>query len=543
MTAVESLSWLAPAPIWGDGGLGTESAQLTTPWIVELKSDHFVDDFQSIMAGSAPDQIFQMEPDKKDGPAFRLFQPISQRYYLVTASLVCRRVGIPDRAVRPAKGERTTFVIRRIGSTGAEQALVNGAWVDVDANTLAPGEKQMPMHPVPVSGFAPFGSTADTFGMSVTGGRTVFYGYVPTGLREQTVPPISQPVDSLKQLLGGDLSTLRQDTVLADLVARVIRPWKALIDASKVSPGSLNTDYSSLYLILDLGDWLRTNLPTVYQHLVNGSALSGSALQKLADAIKKVKVSTGAAPADQPPATPPALGGSCSLDQALQQLKDFESLVAGGAGLPPNAYDLTNPTYTGGTIAELLDDSSQTGSLAMLALQALDYVQAAPAVPLELNGLIKADPIVTVPGQAPTYFIRTVFEHDPCQPVLSAPSASFQLARAIDPDAPARQVRIQMPDITNLRAFSRGVAIEMPPSLRRVTDRITTDTVNGKLGKDPGPELGMICSFSFQIFFVLSFMVAFVFLIVLNFVFWWMAFIKICFPIPVPRSKPGNPAP
>ena len=53
----------------------------------------------------------------------------------------------------------------------------------------------------------------------------------------------------------------------------------------------------------------------------------------------------------------------------------------------------------------------------------------------------------------------------------------------------------------------------------------------------------MICSFSIQIMWVLSFIVMFLFAISFNIMFWWLAFIKICFPIPVPASKPPNPAP
>jgi hypothetical protein len=114
----------------------------------------------------------------------------------------------------------------------------------------------------------------------------------------------------------------------------------------------------------------------------------------------------------------------------------------------------------------------------------------------------------------------------------------------MDADAPARKIRIQLPDISNLRAFNKGVALEMPPSLRRVVDRVNPNMLKGGgLGDDPGVELGMICSFSLQIIFLLAFMVMFIFLIAFNIIFWWMAFIKICFPIPVPTSKPKHPAP
>jgi len=37
--------------------------------------------------------------------------------------------------------------------------------------------------------------------------------------------------------------------------------------------------------------------------------------------------------------------------------------------------------------------------------------------------------------------------------------------------------------------------------------------------------------------------VMFMFLILLNIVFWWLPFLKICFPVPVPPQQPQAPAP
>jgi hypothetical protein len=128
--------------------------------------------------------------------------------------------------------------------------------------------------------------------------------------------------------------------------------------------------------------------------------------------------------------------------------------------------------------------------------------------------------------------------------VLSPPTRAFELARALDADAPARPVLLQLPDINNLRKFDRGVAIEMPPSLRQMLDRVTPDILKGDglLGA-PGLQLGMICSFSLQIIFLVAFIVMFIFLILLNIVFWWLPFLKICFPIPVLPSTPKGPTP
>lgn len=75
--------------------------------------------------------------------------------------------------------------------------------------------------------------------------------------------------------------------------------------------------------------------------------------------------------------------------------------------------------------------------------------------------------------------------------------------------------------------------MQMSPALRRLMGRVNEDTLDGELGSEgPGWELGMICTFSLQIIFLVAFIVMFIFLILLNIVFWWLPFLKICFPIP-----------
>ena len=184
----ESLGWLAPAPLWGEGGVGVESNELLQPFLTELTSDQFVAEFLAVMGakgGASPDDLIGMAPSvTSDGTvtgSYRLFQPLSQRYYLVVASLVCRRVGIPDRAVQPSKGERTTFVLRRLAADGTEQAWIpatgaatpggppSGLWQAAAPGQLAEGEEQLPMHAAPVAPFADLGGTAAAFGMSEPG--------------------------------------------------------------------------------------------------------------------------------------------------------------------------------------------------------------------------------------------------------------------------------------------------------------------------------------------------------------------------------------
>jgi hypothetical protein len=562
----ESLSWLAPAPLWGQGGISLDGPELAQPFLAELTSDQFVTEFLTVMGaqgGASPAQLGTMAPAvTSDGTAtgpYRLFQPLSQRYYLVVASLVCRRVGLPDHAIQPAKGERTTFVVRRLAG-GGEQAWVPGppatpgdppagSWQTAPAGQLFPGEEQLPMHPTPVAAFAATGTTAAAFGMSEPGRRTVCYGYVATGRRERMVTALtdSAAVAALQAIDPGR----QNDPLMSALWTRVISPWGTLLGhppATAKPPAGSDTDYSSLYILLDLGDWLNTYLPAIYQALTGGTTLAnGTAAEDLRKALAGLSVGTRPAPPEQPPPAgwkpePPVY---VLLSQALKDLAGFTALLTGsGTTTPANSYDLTalaiapQPAWFG--------REQTAGSLAGLALQALIEANVPPAVPAELSGMIRTDPAAPASGYTPdTYVIRAVFEHYPCAPVLSAQSRPFQLARAIDGDAPARKIRIALPDTSNLRQYKRGVAIEMPPNLRRTLDRVTPALLQGQgLGQDPGPELGMICSFSIQVMWVLSFIVMFLFAISFNIIFWWLAFIKICFPVPVPApGKDGPPSP
>jgi hypothetical protein len=52
----------------------------------------------------------------------------------------------------------------------------------------------------------------------------------------------------------------------------------------------------------------------------------------------------------------------------------------------------------------------------------------------------------------------------------------------------------------------------------------------------PGIGIGMICSLSIPIITLCAFMVLMIFIALLNIIFWWMPFFKICFPIPMPAK-------
>jgi hypothetical protein len=140
--------------------------------------------------------------------------------------------------------------------------------------------------------------------------------------------------------------------------------------------------------------------------------------------------------------------------------------------------------------------------------------------------------------------LRFVYERPQCEPVItevSTPSQPFTFAPFFDADAPARPIRIPLPSdvsIAGLRRYNKGVTFMMSDAMRK--------KMNMVLGKEPdfldpdptpgsgedGLGIAFICSFSLQIIFIVAFMLLLIFVFVFNIIFWWMAFFKICLPVP-----------
>jgi hypothetical protein len=137
-------------------------------------------------------------------------------------------------------------------------------------------------------------------------------------------------------------------------------------------------------------------------------------------------------------------------------------------------------------------------------------------------------------------FMR-VRRDDGCPPQLvwSEPSEPFAIVPWFEGGARA-PVQIQLPDITSesVKSLRPNVALRLPRRLFNfLNDLDPKGLLDGKAseGKDIG--LDWICGFNISIIFMLALIVMFIFLILLNIVFWWLPFIKICFPIPTFSSR------
>ena len=130
-------------------------------------------------------------------------------------------------------------------------------------------------------------------------------------------------------------------------------------------------------------------------------------------------------------------------------------------------------------------------------------------------------------------FIR-VRGHSGCPPhlVWGPQSESFRILPWWESDGPA--ARITLPDVAQLKKVKPNVAFELPPALANLLQGNMAKLKDGQ-GSTAGLTLGWICSFSIPIITICAFIVLNIFLSLFDLIFRWLAFIKIC--IPVPRRR------
>ena len=266
-------------------------------------------------------------------PKLKLYQPAHQRYYLVTACLVCGRAGLPDRAVDPGRQEKATFVVRRLFPPGAldinsplppinaatweEYALVSGpsgdAWRRIPRASQSNGG-------IAVEGEEQLSMFAMNFTEDDGRRRRLFAGLVPSGKREvyMGATTLPQPGDPPPVVPPQPVPDARMSL----LWSTVTEPWKSLIERAATSnslskgmelpddPDELPTETTvtgpalqgamkdsreqiqtgSWYILLDFAKFLNEQMNSVWSRLGQAVGSVVTAEDKLVDALNNTVV-------------------------------------------------------------------------------------------------------------------------------------------------------------------------------------------------------------------------------------------------------------
>ena len=142
------------------------------------------------------------------------------------------------------------------------------------------------------------------------------------------------------------------------------------------------------------------------------------------------------------------------------------------------------------------------------------------------------------------YVLRCVYQRPRCGPlrpdVVSNPTEPFALAPYFDFDAPSRPFRIALPvdtSVAGLRKFAKNVGFLMSNQLRQQVNSVTDlkKALDGNLASGEQFDLGEICSFSIPVITLCAMIVLMIFIVLLNLVFWWLPFLRLCLPIPLKK--------
>ena len=126
-------------------------------------------------------------------------------------------------------------------------------------------------------------------------------------------------------------------------------------------------------------------------------------------------------------------------------------------------------------------------------------------------------------------------DHPGCPPrILWSPLSTRYSIRPWYENAGAPPTEVQLPSLGDLSNIRPDVAINVPPELQPFMDKLNLEALmNGEAPKG-GLSFGMICGFSIPIITICAFIILQIFLSLLNIIFFWLPYVKICIPYPKP---------
>ncbi len=570
--------WHSPQPLWTRAlNDPVPYTRFRRPAILRFATDTFMDDLQehlrldpsAIESLVARVESWRSEQAGWDTAAgyddvIKLYQPVHQRFYLVTSSLVCQVRGLPDKEVDTSSQESVSFVLRRLpvnkdGTVLPEDTPGYGeyGWFGDAGWKPVRGPRRVDRTSIPTKGSAdvdpsqiereerlplfPLSFTETVSGLS----RRLIAGLVPVAKRETYETAPRHDVDPP---LMDDKDPLR-DARLGQYDARVVWSLRTLLEPLRSSPPAIlspeNVREPFAFALLDLVDFLQRYLPKVWLAIErddNSGGLSNKENEVL-NAIARLNLHNISWRVLR------------AIDQERELLQsgqiDFSAATLPGRGLNPlvrltkteirsliEHLDVSDDTY--------LDPSSDcsASSLNCCIRNALPSDQSVvtdePFANPEVAGKIGGD-------VGAVYAIRCVYERPRCKrnrhyPLVSERTRPFQLAGFFDDDAPVRPTRIALPvdtSVAGLRAFPKSVSFLISDKLRAQLDRIQAVKLEaldkGEIGEEGQNTLGMICSLSIPIITICAFILLLVIVFVLNIVFWWVPFFRICFSIPLKK--------
>jgi hypothetical protein len=540
-----TVQWVSASPLWSNtlnGGFDTATLgqKMRAPALLRFEQDRFMDELaqtlahnpdglEANVASAATAVTYRLPAPGESHPPpptqLKLFQAAHGHFYLIAASLTCRLPGLPDHEVNPSAREKVAFVLRRIDDADTEWAWCSDSgsppakgWAQLDpsgAGAVATGEDLLPLFPACYQ-------AGDKQ-------RRIYVGLVPTSSSDTfkaagTLSPLAAP--------GSGAGAPASDPRPTALATKVTDPLRALAAAPTTAPADVTDPTrrqaiedaevaqlveASRFLLVDFAEFLVTNMPAFWSALNSRQRPGDAGAGALYDALTSHRADSSSA--------------TTWRDALISAWNTAAILYGDAAGTLPPALNLAGSPLSGDQLDSLID-----GALPEQAPNAAgSQVTSIQGDSVDPPQVPKLDP----QGHS-RYWIRCVYQRPQCssfQPdVVGDPSERFQIAGFFDFDAPSRSIQISLPidtGIADLRKLRKNVSFLLSNQLRAQMNRVTNlnDALKGQFADGGSFDVGLICSFSIPIITICALLVLMIFIQLLNIVFWWMPFLRICFPI------------
>jgi hypothetical protein len=526
---MKQLQWNTACLLWDKALEDKRTDRFRQPAILRFDRDTFMEDLETQLSSKGPsikhlvvrsetwrdERAGWLNEDEIEAGPIKLYQPVQSRFYLVMANLVCRLPGLPDKSLDSSK-EKVSFVVRRLvphrkapGGTVEYCWSTDGKWVEVETpKSVLDTEERLPLFPMPFR----------------NNGRChkPLAGLIPVSKREayQATAPVAA-----EDAAGTPGEGAVEDPRIAYFEATAVNSFGELLRILKasydyVTGGTVQATF--LMGLLDMSLFVAGHLGGDWNSVSNvkgGEFFSGvtwsEALKKIygrrKDIIEGNLTDLRFVSSDWPSSKQ---GIVAAVGNALNRLKMLDKAAG---------------EYR-------LNDSFRQNLETALAKHPLTGSDIEKAV-----GMPDVDR-----DRAAVYVIRCVLERPGCAlfpPVVSEASCRLRFAPFFDPDAPARPVRIAMPvdtSIKGLRKFPKNVSVLISEQLRKQMNRVKgvslEDLDKGAIkGEEAGPDFAMICTLSIPIITICALILLMIIVQLLNIVFWWLPYFKICLPIRLGR--------
>ena len=442
----------------------------------------------------------------------KLFQPVHGHFNLVAATLVCRVAGLPDKASTPAAEEIAAFVLRRVARRDrSSRGRRTDGWRRRGRTRLARRRAAGPDVPVPYT---------------VGGPR-------PRGFRRARArpraPSSSKSAGAVSMLAGARRPSRasRPTTGSRSLDAKVLDPLRTMTNPSSGSSDGATRAARQAAQRRGLAvraarprDLLARHAPALWT-AVQAAAAAGrrrparSAYDLLRDTHRR-------------------LGSGPAWREALAR-----RVGRARADLGRDRARAQRTTSTWAT-ADRRPDELRTRIVSRAA--GAHCRAGRHGEPAAVRGRRSS-----TRGPATRYVVRCVYRRPHCGPLH--PDARQRAVRAVRDRLLLRPRRAGPPDPHRAadrhldRRPAQGAQERQLHDLARAArSRWSASTdlkkvLDGQLATAEPLDLGLICSFSIPIITICALIVLMIFVVLLNIVFWWLPFFRICFPIPLKATE------